>query len=94
MLWRCGVCIAMTSKAYSTYITIRFKVMSSTEPVAKDIGNALERHRARLEASLEKLRKALRQWQTYSAEYEGLKEELQELPADASRESMVTSPSP
>lgn len=60
----------------------------------KDIENALERHRTRLEASLEKLRKALQQWQTYSAEYEGLKEELQELPADASRESMVTLLSP
>ena len=68
--------------------------MPSTEPVMKDIENALERHRTRLEASLEKLRKALQQWQTYSAEYEGLKEELQELPADASRESMVTLLSP
>ncbi|KAF8440608.1 Prefoldin subunit-domain-containing protein [Terfezia claveryi] len=63
--------------------------MSSAKPVVNDIQNTLERHRARLEASLVKLRKALRQWQTYSAEYEGLKEELQELPADASKESMI-----
>lgn len=63
--------------------------MSSAKPVVNDIQNTLEQHRARLEASLVKLRKALRQWQTYSAEYEGLKEELQELPADASKESMI-----
>ncbi|KAF8429029.1 Prefoldin subunit-domain-containing protein [Tirmania nivea] len=63
--------------------------MSLTKPAVRDIEDTLERQHARLEASLEKLRKALRQWQTYSAEYEGLKEELQELPADASRESMI-----
>lgn len=54
-----------------------------------NIENTLERHRVRLEASLEKLRKALVRWQTYSAEYEGLKEELLELPQDASKECMV-----
>ena len=63
---------------------------SSANPVVvKDIEDTLERHRARLEASVEKLRQALRQWQTYSAEYEGLKEGLLELPESASQESMV-----
>lgn len=55
---------------------------------APDIG--LERHRQRLELSLEKLRKALHHWQIFSAEYEGFREELQALPAGASREDMVS----
>lgn len=63
--------------------------MSSSKPVVTNIEDTLEQHRTRLEASVGKLRKALRQWQTYSAEYEGFKEELQELPENASRESMV-----
>lgn len=57
-------------------------------PTAPDIG--LERHRLRLELSLEKLRKALRHWQIFSAEYEAFREELQALPAGASREDMVS----
>ena len=49
----------------------------------------LERHRARLEESLTKLRKALQVWHERSAEYEGLQEELHTLPATASRNDMV-----
>lgn len=57
-------------------------------PTAPDIG--LERHRQRLELSLEKLRKALRHWQISSAEYEAFREELQALAPGASREDMVS----
>ncbi|TKX18353.1 hypothetical protein C1H76_9141 [Elsinoe australis] len=41
--------------------------------------NAVDRQRVELEANMEKLEKALRHWQTWDEEYEGLKEELQEL---------------
>ncbi|RPA97371.1 hypothetical protein L873DRAFT_1691182 [Choiromyces venosus 120613-1] len=54
-----------------------------------EIERSLELHRQRLEASLEKLRKALRHWQISSAEYEALREELQTLPSDAMREDML-----
>lgn len=54
-----------------------------------DKPDVLETHRARLEESLEKLRKALKIWQEQSAEYEGLREELLALPADATRNEMV-----
>jgi len=54
-----------------------------------EIERSLELHRQRLEASLEKLRKALRHWQISSAEYEALREELQTLPGNATREDMV-----
>ncbi|KAL0256712.1 hypothetical protein SLS55_009108 [Diplodia seriata] len=37
----------------------------------------LERHRLRLEEQIAKLRKSLQHWQTWDAEYEGLKEEIQ-----------------
>lgn len=57
-------------------------------PTAADIG--LERHRQRLELSLEKLRKALQHWQIFSAEYEAFREALQALPARATREDMVS----
>ena len=54
-----------------------------------EIEQSLERHRQRLEQSIDKLKKALRHWQISSAEYEALREELQTLPPDASREDMV-----
>jgi unconventional prefoldin RPB5 interactor 1 len=44
--------------------------------MVKDSFLDLERHRQLLEDSLEKLRKSLRHWQTWEAEYEGLKEEI------------------
>ncbi|TVY76030.1 hypothetical protein LSUE1_G008137 [Lachnellula suecica] len=45
------------------------------QPV-KDSFLDLERHRQLLEENIEKLRKSLRHWQTWEAEYEGLKEEI------------------
>jgi unconventional prefoldin RPB5 interactor 1 len=42
----------------------------------KDSFLDLERHRQLLEENIEKLRKLLRHWQTWEAEYEGLKEEI------------------
>ncbi|CAG8960423.1 hypothetical protein HYFRA_00008141 [Hymenoscyphus fraxineus] len=42
----------------------------------KDSFLDLERHRKRLEENVEELRKSLRHWQTWEAEYEGLKEEI------------------
>ena len=44
--------------------------------VVKDSFLDLERHRQLLEDNIEKLRKSLRHWQTWEAEYEGLKEEI------------------
>jgi unconventional prefoldin RPB5 interactor 1 len=44
--------------------------------VMKDSFLDLERHRQLLEENIEKLRKSLRHWQTWEAEYEGLKEEI------------------
>lgn len=41
----------------------------------------LERHRLLLETQVAQLRKALQTWQLWSAEYEGLKEEIQSVPA-------------
>ncbi|KAG0125061.1 Prefoldin subunit-domain-containing protein [Tuber indicum] len=54
-----------------------------------EVERSLELHRQRLEASLEKLKKAIRHWQISSAEYEALREELQVLPSDATREDML-----
>jgi unconventional prefoldin RPB5 interactor 1 len=42
----------------------------------KDSFLDLERHRQILEENIEKLRKSLQHWQTWEAEYEGLKEEI------------------
>ncbi|KAE8447032.1 hypothetical protein EG329_011167 [Mollisiaceae sp. DMI_Dod_QoI] len=42
----------------------------------KDSFLDLERHRRLLEENIEKLRKSLRHWQMWEAEYEGLKEEI------------------
>ncbi|KAE9366967.1 hypothetical protein N431DRAFT_429728 [Stipitochalara longipes BDJ] len=42
----------------------------------KDSFLDLERHRRLLEENIEKLRKSLRHWQLWEAEYEGLKEEI------------------
>ncbi len=39
----------------------------------------LERHRLGLEENVSKLRESLRHWQTWEAEYEGIKEEIQSL---------------
>lgn len=44
---------------------------------SRDHISDLERHRLRLEEQIFKLRKSLQHWQTWDAEYEGLKEEIQ-----------------
>ncbi|TAQ91193.1 hypothetical protein B7494_g486 [Chlorociboria aeruginascens] len=44
----------------------------------KDSFLDLERHRQLLEDNIEKLRKSLRHWQLWDAEYEGLREKIQE----------------
>ncbi|KAK6508560.1 hypothetical protein TWF506_010645 [Arthrobotrys conoides] len=48
-----------------------------------------EKQRQQLEASVTKLRKALKHWQIQSAEYEGLKEELLSLPKTAGRDKIL-----
>ncbi|KAF3212042.1 hypothetical protein TWF679_006165 [Orbilia oligospora] len=48
-----------------------------------------EKQRQQLEASVAKLRKALKHWQIQSAEYEGLKEELLSLPKTAGRDKIL-----
>ena len=45
-----------------------------------DTAANLDRLQAQLEDSIDKLKVALKHWQTYEAEYEGLKEDLQALP--------------
>ncbi|KIN02308.1 hypothetical protein OIDMADRAFT_41430 [Oidiodendron maius Zn] len=50
----------------------------------------LERHRQLLEENIEKLRKSLRHWQTWEAEYEGLKEEILAADPPPNRRQLVT----
>lgn len=57
----------------------------------KDPLLGLELRRLQLEEQVSKLRKALRHWQTWDAEYEGLKEELGSLSDDSSREDILKS---
>ena len=45
----------------------------------KDILQDLERRRSELEKNVADLRKSLKHWQTWEAEYEGLKEEIEGL---------------
>ncbi|KAF2453820.1 Prefoldin subunit-domain-containing protein [Lineolata rhizophorae] len=49
----------------------------------------LERRRLQLEDNVAKLRNALRHWQTLEAEYNGIKDELENLGDDASPEEMM-----
>lgn len=49
----------------------------------------LERHRQLLEENIEKLQKLLRHWQTWEAEYEGLKEEILSAKPTPNREQLV-----
>lgn len=49
----------------------------------------LERVRLLLEDNIAKLRKSLQHWQTWDVEYEGLKEELDELPESATKSEIV-----
>jgi unconventional prefoldin RPB5 interactor 1 len=59
-------------------------------PAETSLPDSLEQHRQRLENSLNQLQKALRDWQTWTTEYEVFREELQQLPANAGREAMVS----
>ena len=49
----------------------------------------LELLRQRLEENMAKLRKSIQYWQTWEAEYEGLKEELVGLSVDAGANEIV-----
>lgn len=60
------------------------QIVASTDPTM----NELDRQRQRLEENVEKLRKSIKVWQTWEAEYEGLKEELQGLGGDASSSAL------
>jgi unconventional prefoldin RPB5 interactor 1 len=59
----------------------------------KDSFIDLERHRVRLEENVAKLQKALQHWQTWDAEYEGLKEEILAYNGDPKAEDIVCTPS-
>lgn len=50
----------------------------------------LERHRAQLVENISKLQKSLRYWQTWEAEYEGLKEEILGLGDRHTNEQLVS----
>ena len=49
----------------------------------------LERRRVQLEKNVEDLRKSLRYWQLWEAEYEGLKEDISELGDKAKEKELV-----
>jgi unconventional prefoldin RPB5 interactor 1 len=55
----------------------------------KDSFLDLERHRQMLEENIEKLQKSLRHWQTWEAEYEGLKEEILAADPTPNRQQLV-----
>jgi unconventional prefoldin RPB5 interactor 1 len=55
----------------------------------KDSFFDLERHRLRLEENILQLKKALKHWQTYEAEYEGLKEEILAFHGDPQPDDLV-----
>ena len=50
----------------------------------------LERHRLQLEKNISKLQKSLQHWQTWEAEYEGLKEEISGLGNRHTLEQLVS----
>lgn len=58
--------------------------MTTVDPVSN-----LERLRLQLEENVAKLQAALKHWQTWEAEYEGLKEEIQQLPNNAGDADLV-----
>lgn len=49
----------------------------------------LERHRRQLEDNVAELRKSLQYWQTWEAEYEGLREQLQGLGDEPTEQELV-----
>lgn len=56
---------------------------------AFDVLSTVESERQKLEANIAKLRKSLRHWQTWEAEYEGLREELGGLQGPSNTEDML-----
>lgn len=56
---------------------------------SKDSLLDLERRRAQLEETVANLRKSLQYWQTWEAEYEGLKEEISALGGKPSSQKLV-----
>ncbi|KAI9831152.1 MAG: hypothetical protein M1819_005240 [Sarea resinae] len=59
------------------------------DATVKDSFLDLERHRLRLEDNVAKLRKSLQHWQTWEAEYEGLKEEIIAFRGEPSSEDLA-----
>lgn len=55
----------------------------------KDSLAELDRYRSQLEETVAKLRKSLRHWQAWEAEYEGMKEEIQHLGDHHTDEDLV-----
>ena len=51
-------------------------MMAKAMTEVKDSVVDLERHRLQLEENVFKLRKSLQHWQTWEADYEGMKEEI------------------
>ncbi|KAJ6779652.1 hypothetical protein PWT90_05773 [Aphanocladium album] len=60
---------------------------SQVPPVHETLAD-MDRHIARLKDKVEEQRKSLQHWQTWDAEYESLKEELQALPEAATAEDL------
>ncbi len=56
---------------------------------ADNVVDDMEQLRSDLEEKVTKLRKSLRTWQTWEAEYEGLKEEIQALKGKPSAAKLV-----
>lgn len=56
----------------------------------KDSFIDLERYRLQLEDSVAQLRRSLQYWQTWSAEYEGLKEDILELGEEHTEAKLVS----
>ena len=57
--------------------------------ILKDSLVDLERYRLQLEDNVARLRASLRYWQTWEAEYEGMKEEISDLGPKHAKEDMV-----
>ena len=51
--------------------------------------SAIVEQRQHLEDTVQRLRECLQHWQTWEAEYQGIKEEIQSLPVDASKEDLI-----
>jgi unconventional prefoldin RPB5 interactor 1 len=63
--------------------------VSNMSTKVKDSFLDLERHRQLLEANIQKLRTSLEHWQTWEAEYEGLKEEIANLGPAPKAEQLI-----